>query len=242
MKARVAAALVTMLVAVLAPVTSGSMVAPADAGYMKWTKWKKYVDLSGQKKIADHYCVEWHVKGYLKFGVKDYGKQGNLYYRTPRLVNPTVSIYAYDRCVAHYYDYRQDRSFYGADLAAVVYGSNDETCDWNASYGAGFPWGVSVAVTPECEETKRGRDFKARIEPNRKVHHASMNVVGVAGQWDSSGRTRAVEDGGYYHPLCYTFQVRFTIYRRSGDGASGTTASGRRTATCVNIWDGASFR
>jgi hypothetical protein len=238
----VASLVVAMVLAVLTPVVSGPMTGPAEAGYQKWTSYKKYVGLTGQRKIAKHLCIEWHVKGYLKFGVKDYGKEGNLYYRNPRLLNPKVSIYAYDRCVAHYYDYREKRSFYGADLAGIAYGSNDETCDWNPSYAAGFPWGVSVGVTPECGKTRRGRDFKARVEPNKKVHSVYLRVVGVAGKWSANGRTRGVEDGGFYHPLCYTFQTRFTIYRRAGSSAGAIQAAGRRASMCVNIWDGASFR
>jgi hypothetical protein len=230
------AALVVLATVLAAPVS------PATAGYEKWTTFSRGVVLDGQRKIAKHLCIEWNIKGTVKLRVKDYGKDGWIYYKTPRLVSPTVSIYAYDRCVGHYYDYRRKRTFYGADLAAIVYGSNHETCSWNPSLGLGFPWGVTVGVTPQCgQKTSEGRGFQGRIEPNKAVHGAYLRATGTATTWYDGGQARVLVDGSKTHNLCFAFQAKFTVYRQSGSTAGGVVSSGARTPWCFNIWDAASF-
>jgi hypothetical protein len=235
MTARVAGAAAAAL-ALLASLLSGAPSSAADQG--EWYGFKHRVMLDGQRKVAKGLCIEWKLAGALKFTVKHYGRQGNLYYKRPRLVDPVVSIRAYDRCVNSYTDYRERRRFYGADLSARTYGSTDETCDWNPSVSAGWPWAVNVTLTPECgNKTKTRRGKQVRVEPNRRVHHVYMDVNGVATRWDASGRTRAVEDGGFKHWVCFSHQVFFTIYRSSGDSAGGIKDKGRREVDCVNIWE-----
>lgn len=232
------AAAVTL--ALLVSLLSAAPSSAAEEG--EWYGFKHRVMLDGQRLVAKGLCIQWNLVGDLKFTVKHYGSQGNLYYKNPRLVDPVVSIRAYDRCVNSYTDYRERRRFYGADLRARTYGSTEETCEWNPSVSAGWPWGVSLSVTPECgEDTKTRRGQQLRVEPNRRVHHVYMDVNGKATQWDASGRTRAVEDGGFKHWVCFSHQVYFTIYRSSGDSAGGIKDKGRREIDCVNIWEATPF-
>lgn len=210
-----------------------------DYTYGDYYPWSHYVHLQGQNKLADTgLCVEWHLKGHLRLDVAHYGRNGNLYYRNARFVDPEVSVYTYDRCVSSYTQYRESRRFYGASVTGQVYASSKDTCSWNPSISAGFPWGFSVSVTPRCgDSTRTGKGFQGRFDPNRSVKFVRYLESGRAVQWKDKGRTRAVETGGFTKWLCFDYRAQWKIYRRSGGGSVGMGDKTRWWSDCFNIWE-----
>ena len=199
--------------------------------------WDRALQASGQTKVATGLCIEWHVNGTLRFTVEHWHNPDAVQWKNPRLVSPTVTIYAYDRCVGHYYDYRKNKTFYDARIGGRIWGSNkDEACHYNPSLSAGFPWGVSVSVTPTCGSTKTGYHFTARVQPPHAIHSASYHVKGIAAEWKITDKTQVNWDNGRTHYVCFNANANFTIWRSSATSASGVSAKGQPNGPCINMY------
>jgi len=230
------------LVATMATVT-GVALPPAGASTAgQWFTWSQDVSLTGQKWDANaRTCVEWHFRGKIKFSAIYYTHFGNLSgirWKNPRLVDPTISISTYDRCVSHYYDYRKKVLFNQLQVGGRIYGSNDEACEYNTDFTLSLPWGIAMNVTPECGSVKTASHWNAKSTQTSpaSLNSTSFTVSGKQAQWSIDDSTQQSFDEGRVHWVCFSGGVSYRLWRIVG--SSDNVYAGRgKAAECINMYD-----
>jgi hypothetical protein len=121
---------------------------PDDAAAVAAQTWttrsKAYLVAQDFSSSALAMCVHVEVDGTIQYQIGSSVSGTYHQYRNPKLLNPSISAYTKSSCS------RTAGSVYtatGADLTQRWY---VHSCGWHPSISVGFPWSVSVSVTPNC--------------------------------------------------------------------------------------------